>query len=287
MALIGEDLPKNDGFYRPFEFVTPEGTMVNPRPQAPVAAGWEIPMRAGELVTKAMADAVPDETIAATKGIVCNIAYGGTDPRDDEEYVYYETVAGGYGARKEKDGMEAVQTHFQNTANSPIEELEREVPLYVRRYELVDDSAGAGRTRGGLGVRRDMEFYDHSTRFSILSDRAKSEPWGLFGGHSGRSARYVVDPGTDAETAVGSKSTTKLDSGGVVSIQTPGGGGYGDPLERPPEKVLEDVRNGKVSVEAARAEYGVVVEDGRLDRDATEERRDAIRSARGGEGGDG
>jgi N-methylhydantoinase B len=281
MSLLGADLPKNDGFYRPFEFVTPEGTMVNPTPQAPVASGWEIPMRAGELVTKAMADALPDETIAATKGIVCNIAYGGDDPRNDGEYVYYETVAGGYGARKEKDGMEAVQTHFQNTANSPIEELEREVPLYVRRYELIEDSAGAGRTRGGLGVRRDMEFYDHQTQFSILSDRAKSSPWGLFGGESGRRAHYVMDPDTDDERAVSSKSTTTLDPGGVASIQTPGGGGYGDPLERDPEAVLEDVRDEKVSVAAAREAYGVVVTDeGDLDRAATRERRETMRAGR-------
>jgi N-methylhydantoinase B len=283
MALIGEDLPKNDGFYRPFEFVTPVGTMVNPRPEAPVASGWEIPMRAGELVTRAMADALPDETIAASKGIVCNIAYGGDDPRDDSDYVYYETVAGGYGARAGKDGMEAVQTHFQNTANSPIEELEREVPLYVRRYELIEDSAGAGRTRGGLGVRRDMQFYDHSTRFSILSDRAKSDPWGLFGGKAGRRAHYVMDPDTEDERTVSSKSTTKLQVDGVASIQTPGGGGYGDPLERPPGRVLADVRDEKVSVEAARQEYGVVVDDGDLDETATRERREERRSARGEE----
>ncbi len=280
MALVGADLPKNDGFYRPFEFVTPEGTMVNPRPQAPVAAGWEIPMRAGELATLAMAEALPDETIAASKGIVCNVAYGGEDPRDGDEYVYYETVAGGYGARKEKDGMEAVQTHFQNTANSPIEELEREVPLYVRRYELIRDSAGAGRSRGGLGVRRDVEFYDHSASFSVLSERAKSEPWGLFGGKSARPARYLLNPDADDERDLGSKSTTKLAPGDVASVQTPGGGGYGDPLERPPEKVLEDVRDDKVSVAAAREEYGVVIEDGEVDETATRERREEIRERR-------
>ncbi|WP_137285701.1 hydantoinase B/oxoprolinase family protein [Halorussus salinisoli] len=275
MALLGEDLPKNDGFYRPFETITPEGTMVNPTDNRPVAAGWEIAMRTGDLVTKAMADALPDETIAATKGIVCNLAYGGHDPRDDERYVYYETVAGGYGARKEKDGMEAVQTHFQNTANSPIEELETEVPLYVRRYELIQDSAGAGRTRGGLGVRRDMEFYGEDATFSALTDRAKSAPWGLFGGHSARPANYVINPESDDPVPVSSKSTTTLGPGDVASVQTPGGGGYGDPTERDPQKVLEDVVNGKVAVEAAREEYGVVVdlEAREVDEEATRERR--------------
>jgi N-methylhydantoinase B len=282
MSLLGADLPKNDGFYRPFETITPEGTMVNPVDNAPVAAGWEIAMRAGELVTKAVADALPEETIAATKGIVANIAYGGRDPRDDGKYVYYETVAGGYGGRATKDGMEAVQAHFQNTANSPIEELESEIPLYVRKYELIQDSAGAGRTRGGLGVRRDMEFYDHEASFSLLTERAKSEPWGLFGGKSGRKAHYMINQDSENPTRVSSKSTTELEENDVASVQTPGGGGYGDPSERPAEKVLEDVKNEKVSVEAARKEYGVVIEDGELEQEATAERPDTG-SADGGD----
>jgi N-methylhydantoinase B len=288
MALLGEDLPKNDGFYRPFETITPEGTMVNPSQNRPVAAGWEIAMRTGDLVTKAMADALPKETIAATKGIVANLAYGGHDPRSDERYVYYETVAGGYGARAEKDGMEAVQTHFQNTANSPIEELETEIPLYVRRYELVEDSAGAGRQRGGLGVRRDMEFYGKNATFSALTDRAKSEPWGLFGGHSARPAHYVINPESDEPTTVSSKSTTNLNPEDVASVQTPGGGGYGDPTERDPQKVLEDVVNEKVSVEAAREEYGVVVdpEARTIDEGATRERRENLRENAASDGGE-
>ena len=278
MAFLGEDLPKNDGFYRPIETITPAGTMVNPARDRPVAGGWEIAMRAGDLVTKAFAEAVPEATIAATKGIVCNVAYGGDDPRDDGEYVYYETVAGGYGARAETDGMDAVQTHFQNTANSPIEELESELPVRVRRYELRTDSEGAGRTRGGLGVRRDLEFYDHEASFSLLTDRTESRPWGIFGGHAARPARFYRNPETAEETALASKSTTTLDPGDVVSVQTPGGGGYGDPLERDPEAVLEDVRDGKVSVSKAEGAYGVVVNDGAIDAAATERCRAARRN---------
>jgi N-methylhydantoinase B len=258
MAFVGEDLPKNDGFYRPIETVTPEGTMVNPTDNAPVAAGWEIAMRAGDLVAKALADAVPEETIAATKGVVMNIAFGGRDPRDDGRYVYYETVAGGYGARAERDGMDAVQTHFQNTPNSPIEELESEVPVYIRRYELIGDSEGAGRQRGGLGVRRDYEFYGEEATFSLLTDRTKSEPWGLFGGESASPSRFLLDPDGEA-TELSSKSTTELDPGDVVSVRTPGGGGYGPPTERDPETVLADVRDGKVSTGKAREAYGLDV----------------------------
>jgi N-methylhydantoinase B len=169
--------------------------------------------------------------------------------------------------------MDAVQTHFQNTANSPIEELETEIPLRVRRYELIEDSAGAGRRRGGLGVRRDVEFYDHEATFSLLSDRAESDPWGLFGGRPGRRAHYVRNPDTDPER-LPSKSETDLDPGDVASVQTPGGGGYGDPLERDPDRVAADVADGVVSVAAAREEYGVVVDpDGVVDGAATRKLR--------------
>jgi N-methylhydantoinase B len=277
MSLLGGDLPKNEGFYRPFDIVTPEGSMVNPTQDRPVAAGWEIAIRSGDLVTKAMADVLPEETIAATKGIICNIAYGGRDPRDNEEYVYYETVGGGYGARAEKDGMDGVQAHYQNTANSPIEELETEIPLYVRRYEYIQDSEGPGRQRGGLGIRRDMEFYDHRSSFTVLSDRTKNEPWGLFGGQAARSAEYVINPDDDPNV-VSSKSTSRLDTNDVASVQTPGGGGYGDPFDRPPEAVLKDVINEKVSVKKAREEYGVVVDltERSINEDETRELRSEV-----------
>jgi len=283
MSLLGGDLPKNDGFYRPFELVTPEGTMVNPSYNRPVAAGWEIAVRTGDLVTKALSEAVPEETIGATKGIICNLAYSGEDPRSGDEYVYYETVGGGYGGRATKDGMDGVQAHYQNTANSPIEELESEIPLYVRRYEYIQDSEGAGRQRGGLGIRRDMEFYDHDASFTVLSDRSKNAPWGIFDGHSGRPARYVINP-DEERRVLSSKSTTKLTPGDVASVQTPGGGGYGDPVERDPEAVLEDVRNEKTSVTKAEKEYHVIIDEETLeiDREATERRRADARS--GGEG---
>jgi N-methylhydantoinase B len=275
MALLGAEFPKNDGFYRPFETITPEGTMVNPSRDRPVAGGAEIAVRVADLVLAALADALPEETVAGGKGTIVNLSYSGVDPRTDDDYVYYETVAGGYGARATTDGMEAVQAHYQNTANSPIEELEAEIPLYVRRYELIPDSAGAGRTRGGLGVRRDMEFYDHEASFTVLADRATSPPKGLFGGEDATTARYCVNPDGDDPLDLGSKRQVTLDPGDVASVQTPGGGGYGDPLERDPAAVRDDVVNGKVSVARAREAYGVVVdpETGAVDDAATAERR--------------
>jgi N-methylhydantoinase B len=275
MALLGTEFPKNDGFYRPFETITPKGTMVNPSKDSPVAGGAEIAVRIADLVLAALADALPEETVAGGKGTIVNLSYSGEDPRTDEDYVYYETVAGGYGARATKDGMEAVQAHYQNTANSPIEELEAEIPLYVRRYELIPDSAGAGRTRGGLGVRRDMEFYAHEASFTVLADRATAPPKGLFGGRNAITARYCVNPDGDDPVDLGSKRQVTLDPGDVASVQTPGGGGYGDPLERAPVAVRDDVVNGKLSVDYAREVYGVVVdpETGEIDDQATAERR--------------
>ncbi|WP_254864701.1 hydantoinase B/oxoprolinase family protein [Halovivax gelatinilyticus] len=280
-SLFEEDLPQNEGFYRPFELITPEGSMVNPDENAPIAATGEVTQRVPDLVIKCLSEAIPDRVIAATKGTVVNVAYGGTDPRDGESYVYYETFAGGYGARPTKDGMDAVQPHLQNTANSPIEEIEGEIPMYVRAYELRQDSEGAGRFRGGLGVRRDMEFYDHESSFTVLSDRSKFAPWGLFGGEDAKPARYVIDPDTGEEREVGSKSTTRLDAGQVASIQTPGGGGYGSPLERDPELVLQDVIDEKVSVEKARDVYGVVVD--RSNREIDLEETERLRSERRGD----
>ncbi len=284
MALLGADLPKNDGFYRPLETITPEGSMVDPGDDASVAAGAEVAVRAADLVLRALAPALPDETVAAGKGTICNVADGGRDPRGGR-YVYYETVAGGYGARTEKDGMGAVQAHFQNTANSPIEELETEVPLYVRRYGPARDSGGAGRTRGGLGVRRDVEFYDHEASFSVLADRARSQPWGLFGGEPGAAARYRILPvDGDEPVALSSKETVRFDPGDTASVTTPGGGEYGDPTGRDPERVLADVRD-EMSPAAAREAYGVVIVDGDLDREATRRLRAARRDDDGAERG--
>lgn len=274
-SIFEADIPVNEGFYRPFDLITPEGSMMNPDFNAPVAGTGEITQRVPDIVIRSLADAIPDRVIAATKGTVVNVAYGGTDPRAGGEYVYYETFAGGYGARPTKDGMDAVQPHLQNTANSPIEELETEIPLYVQQVSLRRDSDGAGRFRGGLGIRRDMEFYDHEASFTVLSDRSKFAPWGLFGGHDGAKARYVIDPDTDQEIEVGSKSTTRLEAGQVASIQTPGGGGYGDPFERDPSKVLEDVIDEKISLEKAASVYGVVIDPTTLtiDAEATETTR--------------
>ncbi|HET7296919.1 MAG TPA: hydantoinase B/oxoprolinase family protein, partial [Gemmatimonadales bacterium] len=157
-------------------------------------------------------------------------------------------------------GMDAVQAHFQNTENAPVEETEANYPVRILRYSLIENSEGGGRHRGGLGVRRDYAFPGHAPSFSILSDKARYAPWGLFGGEAARPARYVLNPDTPAARELPSKITFRLAPGDVVSVQTPGGGGTRSPLERAPERVAADVALGKISVERARTVYGVVVD---------------------------
>jgi N-methylhydantoinase B len=197
--------------------------------------------------------------LAGTKGCICNIAFGGINPATDEYFTYYETIAGGYGATLRNDGMDAVQAHFQNTENAPVEETEASYPVRILRYELIPDSEGAGRHRGGLGIRRDYTFPGHTPSFSILSDKAKYPPWGLFGGGEARPAKYILNPDTQARE-LPSKITLQLEPGDVVSVQTPGGGGCEPVWQRPSQEVAVDVALGKISVERARQIYGVVVQ---------------------------
>ena len=254
-TLVDQDIPVNEGFYRSFALRVPEGTVANARPPAAVGGGWEIAFRVAEVLYRALAEALPDRVVAATKGTICNIAFGGLRPAGGY-YAYYETVAGGGGARPSKDGMDGIQTHIHNTENAPVEEVELNYPFRVLRFALIPDSEGPGRFRGGLGVRRDYWFPHHRVTFSVLADRGRFAPWGLFGGGSGRTARVIRDPDGAAE-ALPIKGSVELDPGEVVSVQTPGGGGYGPVSARDPGAVRRDVSLDKISAARARDVYRV------------------------------
>ncbi|MBI3979952.1 MAG: hydantoinase B/oxoprolinase family protein [Chloroflexi bacterium] len=258
-CLLDPDLPVNYGFYRLVRMVAPEGTVVNVRSPAAVVGGWETHTRLVEVMLKALAAAVPDRVPAGTKAMICHAGFGGADPRTGEYYCFLETLAGGYGGRAKLDGPDAVQVHGQNTENAPVEETEMNYPVRIARYELVDDSEGAGRQRGGLGLRRDYFFPDHDPSFTVLADRDRWGPYGLFGGLPGRKASYLLVRGGET-VELGSKVTVQLQPGDLVSYRTCGGGGYGPPQERDPQMTLRDVREGKVSPERAREAYGVAVD---------------------------
>ena len=258
-CLMDPDIPVNAGFYRNVRMVAPEGTVVNCTAPFPVVGGWETQIRLIDVIIKALASAIPEQMPAGTEAMICHSGFGGTDPRTGEAYCFLETMAGGYGGRATSDGPDAVQPHGKNTANAPIEETELNYPVLITRYELVEDSEGPGKHRGGLGLRRDYLFPDHETSFTILADRERWGPHGLFGGLAGRQAYYLLYRDSEV-TELGSKVTLQLKKGDLISYRTCGGGGYGPPEERDPQNVLHDVRDGKVTVERARQFYGVAVD---------------------------
>jgi N-methylhydantoinase B len=276
-ALLDPDLPVNHGFYQFVRVNAPLGTVANCVSPAPVVGGWETHVRVNDLIFKALSPALPDAVPAGTKAMQCHAGFGGINPRTGEYYCFLETLAGGYGARSRSDGPDAVQSHGQNTENAPVEETESRYPVRILRYELIADSEGPGRHRGGLGLRRDYTFPDHEVTFTILADRDKEGPWGLFGGLPGRKAYYILNP--DGENReLSSKTTLQLKPGDVISYRTCGGGGYGPPEERDPQLVLRDAREAKVSVGRAREIYRVAIDDGiwSVDAEETSKLRDSL-----------
>ncbi len=252
-CLIDPDLPVNDGFYRLVTVAAPRGSVTNCTWPSPVVGGWETQTRLVDVIFQALIPVLPERLPAGSKAMMCHAGFGGVDPETNEYYCFLETFAGGYGGRDGSDGPDAVQTHGQNTENAPVEETELYYPVHVTRLSLVEDSDGAGRFRGGLGLRKDFLF-DRSTTFTVLADRTRAGPAGVFGGLPGKTAEYVLIRG-DVETRLGAKTTIEVEAGDTISFRTCGGGGYGPPEERDRELVARDVREGKVSLERAREVY--------------------------------
>jgi len=240
-------VPANSGFYRAIHVTAPEGSIVNARPPAPVAWRTQTCQRIADVVLGALAEVVPERVPAAGNGANCAMVFSGTDPKTGRLYVYLETLAGGAGGTAAGDGMDAVQVHVTNTSNLPVESLESEYPLLVTEYALVEGSGGAGRHRGGLGLRRTIEVLDHDARFLGTTDRARLAPWGLCGGAPGGRARLVLNPDGPAPCELPGKVWGHpLRSGDRVAIETPGAGGYGPPAERAAALRQLDARDGIV-----------------------------------------
>jgi N-methylhydantoinase B len=270
-CLLDPDLPVNAGFYQAIRVDAPEGSVANAVHPAAVVGGWEVSVRWVDVFLQAIAPALPDRVCAGGKAMQCHAGFGGFDPRPhknpNQYYCFLETLAGGYGGRLGKDGPDAVQTYSQNTENAPVEETELNYPVRIVRYELVPDSEGPGKFRGGLGLRRDYMFPDHEPTFTILADRLKFPPLGLFGGDPGKLAQYALGKPDGTEEMLGSKCTFTVPVGHSVSMRTCGGGGYGPPRERDPKLVLQDVLEGKISAARAREVYGVSISETREDSD--------------------
>lgn len=258
-CITDPDIPPNDGCYRPIDIRAPEGTVVNASPPAAVVGGnVEVSQRVTDVILGALADVAPERAIAAGQGTMNNVTFGGTDPRDDTPYAFYETQGGGSGARDGGNGMDGVHVHMSNTMNTPAEVLQTAYPLSVVRYEYRTDSSGAGRFRGGLGLRRDIRVHGHKANFSLLAERRRNAPYGIAGGRDGDTGDdKLVQDGKKRD--IDPKSIHALGDGDIISIRTPGGGGYGDPSGRDPAAVRLDVRLGKLSREAAIERYGVSI----------------------------
>ncbi len=268
-AATDPTIPPNDGCYRPIKITAPQGSIVNPVFPAPCTGGNETCFIVQNTMFKALSQIPRGEGApiiqACDHGSSNNLFIAGIDPRNGQQYVMYEYPEGGWGGLEGKDGLSAVFSIVGNTWNIPVEVVEIRFPIRIERYELVQDSGGPGKWRGGLGVRRDYRVVGHEAQLSFIGNRCKIPPFGLYGGKSGALARYVLDPDTPNERLASpvfeSKgSMIELDLECVVSQSSAGGGGYGDPLERDPELVLNDVIEGYTSLDSARDDYGVVID---------------------------
>jgi N-methylhydantoinase B len=231
-CLLREDVPATAGLMRPIEVVAPEGTVVNARPPAAVAGGnVETSQRIVDVLLKALAQAIPDRIPAAASGTMNNLTIGGIDPRSSEPFAYYETIAGGMGARPTKDGVSGVHTHMTNSLNTPAEALEYAYPVRLQRYSFRPASGGRGLHTGGDGIVREVEALTDA-QVTLLADRRLRGPYGLAGGSDGACGRTVIVHQDGSEEELPGKTSVHLRSGDRVRVESPGGGGWGKAAEK-------------------------------------------------------
>jgi N-methylhydantoinase B len=225
-CLMGLDVPNNAGCLAPIVVIAPEGSVVNAIRPAPVAGGnVETSQRIVDVMFGALAQAAPQLVPAASQGSMNNVTIGGWDQRRNQPFAYYETIAGGMGGRPGKAGASGVHSHMTNTLNTPIEALEFAYPLRVLQYTLRSGSGGNGIYPGGDGIRRDIQMLTDS-QITLLSDRRVTAPYGLSGGSPGVCGENVLVR-EGVETKLPGKGSFLLRAGDILSIRTPGGGGWG------------------------------------------------------------
>jgi N-methylhydantoinase B len=226
-CLLREDVPATAGLMQPIRVIAPPGTVVNARPPAAVAGGnVETSQRIVDVLLRALAQAVPDRIPAAASGTMNNLSIGGIDPRTGEPFAYYETIAGGMGARPGKPGVSGVHTHMTNSLNTPAEALEYSYPLRVRRYSLRPNSGGKGQYPGGGGIVREIEALTDA-EVTLLADRRTRGPWGLSGGKDGAPGKAFVVRQNGSREELPSKFNVRLLKGERIRIESPGGGAWG------------------------------------------------------------
>jgi N-methylhydantoinase B len=264
--MLSEDphIPLTGGIVRPFRVVAPKGCVVNPAFPAAVGVRYATVIRLYNVVLGALAQAVPARVPAAGAGQAAMVVLSAPDTETGHRDVtVLEPMFGGGGATRRGDGPAGIDSCAGFLKNTPVESMEAHIPVLAERYELLPGSAGAGQQRGGWGVRFDFRVLRPESIVTARGvERTRFEPWGLDGGHASQRTRTFVNPDTANEREIGRIDVLHLEPGEVVSIQTSGGGGYGDPLARNLDAVAADVRSGLLSPEMAEAEYGVVIEQG-------------------------
>ena len=271
-AVYGK-IPQNSGLTRPIKIVAPLGCLANPKFPAPVIARFCPGNQLADTVMKALSQAVPQQ-VSAGIGNLRVIAFSGF--KGDSHWVHMEIFEGSYGGRYGKDGMDAIDTLYANTRNNPIEDIESHMPLRVSRYELREDACGAGEWRGGLGSVREFQFIDEGG-VSIEGEGHLYAPWGMSDGAEGHTASLDIEhPGGKTDSMPSKLPYFSTVSGDKIIAVGPSGGGYGNPLKRSVDRVLDDVLDEVISIETAANDYGVVIDANmQVDEAATAARRNA------------
>ncbi len=278
-VLIDQYVPQNDGIFRPISVEAPLGCLFNPRFPRACTSRFTQAQRLADLVIQALAPAIPEQATAGNSASCEAAAYAIFLPEREQYQVHVEINEGSYGGRLERDGMDSVDCLVANTRNNPIEELESHYKIRTERYELRDEPAAPGKWRGGIGIVRENRFLADGF-VSLQGDRHLEAPHGIFGGAAGRVGTTTKNPRTPEEEALPAKlAGLPMKDGDVLRIVTPSGGGYGDPFERDPALVLQDVNDDLVPGETVEEHYGVIIRDRKIDEQATAALRKARRDA--------
>jgi N-methylhydantoinase B len=272
-------IPQNSGIFRPIHVVAPLGSIWNPKFPASCTARINQVQRLADQINLALSDVLPQQTTAGNSAHVHFNSYAGISEETGQYWVYVEVNEGCYGGRYGKDGLDSVDNLIANTRNNPIEELEMRLPMRCNQYELREEGSAAGQWRGGIGIVRKWEFLSDSL-FTGEGDRHYDPPRGVHGGKNGVTGSLTLNPGTARSQNLHAKLTNyRFRSGDILEIKAPCGGGYGNPSDRDPEQVWQDVLDEYITVQKAKDEYGVVIDDGGVDEKATAALRQTLMNA--------
>lgn len=283
--MVDPAILQNEGCYRPIELVLPERSVVNPEKPAPLSGRFHTLERIATTIVHAFNEARGTEAVADGHGHLTSFSTSGRKPGNRETFVLFEYHGGGWGGTNRCDGLDATFGLMANCYDNPVEAIELSYPLLVESYEFIRDSGGAGKYRGGLGLRKRIKYLEGSGYFTNRSDATKFGAAGVLGGQEGRAARHFLERADGVVEHLPSKATNLVISAGdVMILESAGGGGYGSPLDRPPQAVMADLANDKISPAVAEEVYGLVVDASGAspDEPATERRRAARRTEQAG-----